>query len=259
MITRLEHGGQVNNPRFVMTDLDIGMNHRLCEPLEWDDSRLYDRGKVMTADELESGKDFGRYLDVDGDGIPYRTLPGTDNAYAAFFTRGSGHNEKGLYSEKPQDYVGNMDRLKRKFETARKMMPKAAFEERPGATTGLLCFGSSHYGTTEARDKLSQSFGIEMDYCRLRALPPGPEVRDFIERHDRVYVVEQNRDAQLMTIFRDEYPELSTKLVSIRQYNGLPLDATTVIDGVINTDAPARAGKAAAPVLSDPSTDLGHS
>jgi len=232
--TALDLAEGLQTPVFVLSDLDLGMNNWMSDPFPYDDTPFL-RGKVLDAEGVTRLKEtWGRYKDLDGDGIPYRTLPGTQSAYGAYFTRGSGHNAMAQYSEKPHDYVDNVDRLKRKFETARKMVPRAAFEDRPGATAGLLAFGSSHWGTTEARDKLSASFGIEMDYGRLLALPPGDEVRSWIERHDRVYVVEQNRDGQLHTILKDEYPELAMKLVSVRQYNGLPLDATTVIDGVIN-------------------------
>jgi 2-oxoglutarate/2-oxoacid ferredoxin oxidoreductase subunit alpha len=233
---------QLQTPVFVMTDLDLGMNNWMADPFVYPKEPLR-RGKVLDAAGVEKVKEsWGRYKDVDGDGIPYRTLPGTPNAYAAFFTRGSGHNDKAQYSEKPHDYVNNVNRLARKFETARTMVPKPEIQSREGATAGLLCYGTSHYGTTEARDKLASTFGVTLDYCRLRSLPLSAEAINWMRLHERIYVVEQNRDAQLVTILRDELPELATRFVPIRQYNGLPLDATTVIEGVLN-DAPAsRAG-----------------
>jgi 2-oxoglutarate ferredoxin oxidoreductase subunit alpha len=234
---------QLQTPVFVMSDLDLGMNNWMADPFPYPTEPLH-RGKVLDAASIEKVKDtWGRYKDVDGDGIPYRTLPGTPNAYAAYLTRGSGHDENAQYSEKPQDYVNNVNRLVRKFETARTMVPKPEFQERPGAHAGLLAYGTSHYGTTEARDKLATTFGVTLDYCRLRSLPLAAEAVNWMRLHERIYVVEQNRDGQLVTILRDELPELATRFVSIRQYNGLPLDATTVVDGVLN-DAPAsRAGR----------------
>ncbi|MEO8584634.1 MAG: 2-oxoacid:acceptor oxidoreductase subunit alpha [Acidobacteriota bacterium] len=229
---------QLQTPVFVMTDLDLGMNNWMSDAFPYPTAPLA-RGKVLDAAAIEKVKDtWGRYKDVDGDGIAYRTLPGTPNPYGAFLTRGSGHNEKAQYSEKQQDYVKNVDRLVKKFDTARSMVPKPEFQDRPGATAGLLAYGTSHYGTTEARDKLAATFGVTLDYCRLRSLPLQAEAVNWMRRHERIYVVEQNRDGQLVTILRDELPELATRFVSVRQYNGLPLDATTVIDGV-RGDAPA--------------------
>ncbi|MCM3876724.1 MAG: 2-oxoacid:acceptor oxidoreductase subunit alpha [Thermoanaerobaculia bacterium] len=229
---------QLQTPVFVMSDLDLGMNNWMADPFPYP-TEPFHRGKVLDAAAIEAVKEtWGRYKDVDGDGIPYRTLPGTPNPHAAFFTRGSGHDETAQYTEKPQDYVNNVNRLVKKFGTARTMVPKPEIQDRPGATAGLLAYGTSHYGTTEARDKLAATFGVSLDYCRLRSLPLCAEAVDWMRRHERVYVVEQNRDGQLVTILRDELSELATRFVSVRQYNGLPLDATTVIDGVLN-DAPA--------------------
>ncbi|HEX7614807.1 MAG TPA: 2-oxoacid:acceptor oxidoreductase subunit alpha [Thermoanaerobaculia bacterium] len=234
---------KLQTPVFVMTDLDLGMNNWMSDAFPYP-TAPFARGKVLDAAGIEAVKEtWGRYKDVDGDGIPYRTLPGTPNAYAAYFTRGSGHNDKAEYSEKQQDYVRNVDRLVRKFETARTMVPKPEIQDRPGATAGLLAYGTSHYGTTEARDKLAVTFGVSLDYCRLRSLPLQAEAVDWMRRHERIYVVEQNRDGQLVTILRDELPELATRFVSVRQYNGLPLDATTVIDGVRGDAAASRADR----------------
>jgi 2-oxoglutarate/2-oxoacid ferredoxin oxidoreductase subunit alpha len=224
---------QLQTPVFVLSDLDLGMNTWMSDTFPYPTSPLK-RGKVLDADAVAKLKDgWGRYKDVDGDGIPYRTLPGTPNAYAAYFTRGSGHDEKAQYTEKPQDWVNNVNRIARKFDTARTMVPKPEIQDPFHAPAGILAYGTSHYGSTEARDKLAKDFGVQLDYCRLRALPIHAEAADWMRRHERIYVVEQNRDAQLVTILRDEFPELATRFVPVKQYNGLPLDATTVIDGVL--------------------------
>ncbi|MBK9063186.1 MAG: 2-oxoacid:acceptor oxidoreductase subunit alpha [Acidobacteria bacterium] len=225
---------RLQTPVFVLTDLDLGMNNWMSDAFPYPTAPL-DRGKVLDAAAIEKVKDtWGRYKDVDGDAIPYRTLPGTNSPAGAFFTRGSGHNEKAQYSEKAVDYVNNVDRLSRKFDTARTLVPKPEIQDRPGAVAGVLAYGTSHYGTAEGRDKLAAEFGVPLDYCRLRALPVGPETAAWIRRHERIYVVEQNRDSQLVTILRDEFPEIAARFVPIRQYNGLPLDATTVVEGVLS-------------------------
>ena len=225
---------RLQTPVFVLSDLDLGMNNWMSDAFAYPTAPLA-RGKVLDAATLEKLRDtWGRYQDVDGDAIPYRTLPGTANPYGAYFTRGSGHNEKAQYSEKAHDYVANVDRLARKLDTARTMVPKPVIEQRPGAVAGLLAYGTSHYGTAEARDRLAGTFGVPLDYCRLRALPIDPETAAWIRGHERVYVVEQNRDAQLVTILRDEFPDIAARFVPVRQYNGLPLDATTVVEGVLS-------------------------
>jgi 2-oxoglutarate ferredoxin oxidoreductase subunit alpha len=224
---------QLQTPVFVLSDLDLGMNTWMSDAFPYPTSPLK-RGKVLDTGAIAKLKDgWGRYKDVDGDGIPYRTLPGTPNPYAAYFTRGSGHDEKAQYTEKPQDWVNNVNRIARKFDTARTMVPKPEIQDPFHATAGILAYGTSHYGSTEARDKLAKDFGVQLDYCRLRALPVHAEAADWMRRHERIYVVEQNRDAQLVTILRDEFPELATRFVPVKQYNGLPLDATTVIEGVL--------------------------
>jgi len=224
---------RLQTPVFVLTDLDLGMNNWMADPFPYPAGAL-DRGKVLDAEGVERLKEtWGRYRDLDGDGIPWRTLPGTDHPRAAFFTRGSGHDERAAYTEKPGDYVRNMQRLARKLETARTLLPKPEVEVRPGARAGLLAFGTSHYGATEGRDRLERDHGLPLDYLRLRALPLGAEARAFLETHEVVFVVEQNRDAQLAGLLRDELPALASRLVSVLQYDGLPLDATTVVDGVL--------------------------
>jgi 2-oxoglutarate ferredoxin oxidoreductase subunit alpha len=223
---------ELQTPVLVLSDLDLGMNNWMADPFPYP-TRPRKKGKVLDEVSIEAVKEtWGRYRDVDGDGIPYRTLPGTPSPFAAYLTRGSGHDEEAQYSEKPGDYVANVDRLARKLETASGMMPEPVIENR-GAADGLLAFGSSHYGTAEARDRLVREFGVPLDYLRLRALPVGEAVREWIGRHERIYVVEQNRDAQLRTILRDEFPERAASFVPVLQYDGLPLDATTVVEGVL--------------------------
>jgi len=225
---------RLQTPVFVLSDLDLGMNNWMADPFPYPETPL-DRGKVLDAEGVERLKEgWGRYKDLDGDGIPWRTLPGTPHPRAAYFTRGSGHTGMAGYSEKPHDYVQNVERLARKLETARGLLPKPATEGRPGAASGLLAFGTSHYGTTEGRDLLEREHGLPLDYLRLRALPLGAEAKEWIERHDVVYVVEQNRDAQLAGLLRDEMPVHAARFVSVLQYDGLPLDATTVVDGVLS-------------------------
>ena len=229
-------------PVFVLSDLDLGMNNWMADPFPYPE-KPFDRGKVLDAEGVERLKEtWGRYKDLDGDGIPWRTLPGTPHPKAAYFTRGSGHNEMAAYTEKPGAYVANVDRLSRKEETARGLVPRPVFEDRPGAKAGLLAFGTSHYGTIEGRDRLGREHGLTLDYVRLRALPFSREALEWIARHEVVYVVEQNRDAQLATLLRDEAPETASRLVSVLQYDGLPLDATTVVEGVLSHRARVAGG-----------------
>ena len=189
----------------------------------------------MTAEDLERLGGFARYKDVDGDGVGYRTLPGTNHPPAAYFTRGSGHNEKAQYTEREDDYVNNMDRLAHKFETMRKHVPRArGGYHDPNAEIGFVAFGTSHYAVEESRDQLLAEYGIETSYLRLKAYPFTAELIDFIRRHERVYVVDQNRDAQLLGLMRLELtPGQIAKLRSMRYYGGLPLDARTVTDEIV--------------------------
>jgi 2-oxoglutarate ferredoxin oxidoreductase subunit alpha len=216
---------------FLMLDLDLGMNSFMADPFEAPTKPL-DRGKVLDADGLNQVQEFARYRDVDGDGIPYRTLPGTPHPKAGFFSRGTGHTDRATYSEKPDDWQNNMDRLKRKLDTARKLVPAAIIETAAGAQASIIAFGSSDAAVQEARERLRKEHGVDTDYMRIRALPVNGDVRQFIESRERVLIVEQNRDAQLACILRAEYPELANRIGSILHYNGLPLDAQTVIDGV---------------------------
>ena len=224
---------ELQTPVFVLSDLDLGMNNWMSATFPYP-TAPFRRGKVLDASAIEEVKEtWGRYKDVDGDGIPYRTLPATPHPYAAYFTRGSGHTERATYSEKPDDYVRNVDRLSRKFETARAKVPAPVLESRAGASGGLVTFGTSYHGTAEARDLLGAQHALPLDLLRLRALPCSGEVGTFLRSHDPVFVVEQNRDGQLRTILRDDFPDCADRLLSIRQYDGLPLDAQTVVDRVL--------------------------
>jgi 2-oxoglutarate ferredoxin oxidoreductase subunit alpha len=230
-------------PVFVMTDLDLGMNNWMADPFTYPTEPIR-RGKVLTAEDLERLGGFARYKDVDGDGVGYRTLPGTNHPNAAFFTRGSGHNEKAQYTEREDDYVNNMDRLVRKFETIRAHVPKPVVDTRPNAQAGFVAFGTSHYAVEESRDQLRTEYGFETDYIRLKAYPFTQELRDFIARHERVYVVEQNRDAQLLSLMKMEFePAEIAKLKSVRYYGGLPIDARTVTDNVLSQEKTRKEGK----------------
>ena len=216
---------------YVMSDLDLGMNTWMSEPFKYPD-QPFDRGKVLDEAKVkELGASWGRYKDVDGDGIPYRSLPGTPAP--AFFTRGSGHNEMAHYSERPDDYVKNMERLARKFDTAKTLVPGPVLEAEGGATVGIIAYGSSHWAVQESRDQLREETGLKTSYLRLRAYPFSPDVEEFIRRHDRVYVVEQNRDGQMMSLLRmDMDPALQARLRSALHYNGLPIDARSITDAI---------------------------
>ena len=215
---------------FVMSDLDLGMNNWMSDPFEYPETPI-NRGKVLSKEDLDRLGGFARYKDVDGDGIGFRTLPGTIHPAAAYFARGSGHNEKAQYSERSDDFENNMERLNRKFETARSFVPRPEITKGNDARIGIIGFGTSHWGITESRDQLRDEYAIETDYLRLRAYPFTREVHEFIEQHDRIYVVEQNRDAQMLTLLKlDLKPESTTRLRSIAHITGLPLDARSITD-----------------------------
>jgi 2-oxoglutarate ferredoxin oxidoreductase subunit alpha len=216
---------------YVMSDLDLGMNTWMAEPFAYRD-RAFDRGKVLDEAKLkELAGSWGRYKDVDGDGIPWRSLPGTPAP--AFFTRGSGHNELAQYSERPDDYVGNMERLARKFDTAKTLVPAPVAEAETGAPVGIIAYGSSHWAVQESRDQLREENGLETDYLRLRAYPFAPSVEEFVRRHERVYVVEQNRDGQMLSLLRmDLDPALAARMRSVLHFNGLPIDARSITSGI---------------------------
>jgi 2-oxoglutarate/2-oxoacid ferredoxin oxidoreductase subunit alpha len=221
-------------PIFVLSDLDLGMNNWMSDPFPYPDKPM-DRGKVLSAEDLERLGKFERYKDVDGDGIPYRTLPGTDHPLAAYFTRGSGHTEKATYTEKPEDYVNLMDRLLKKFNTARKYVPAPVVEHQDGAKIGIIGFGSSHFAIHESRDEL-KVMNKATSYFRLRALPFTDELRTFVEKYDHIYVVEQNRDAQLRDLITLELPDLATKLRSVKHYDGLPIDAQSITEEIVKQE-----------------------
>ena len=223
---------QLQTPVFILSDLDLGMNNWMSEQFSYPEKPL-NRGKVLDAEELTRLGGFQRYKDVDGDAIPYRTLPGTDHPNAAYFTRGSGHNDKALYTERPDEYQATMERLARKFETARQYVPVPVVDAGH-SKIGLLAFGTSDFAIVESRDQLRAEYKFETDYLRLRAFPFSKEVHEFVEAHDRVYVIEQNRDGQLLSLLKLDLPvEDVVKLRSIRHYNGLPLDARTVTDELV--------------------------
>jgi 2-oxoglutarate/2-oxoacid ferredoxin oxidoreductase subunit alpha len=224
---------QLQTPVFVLSDLDIGMNNWMSDPFVYPEKPIK-RGKVLSAEDLERLGGFERYKDVDGDGIPYRTLPGTNHPKAAYFTRGSGHNEKALYTERPDDYQNLMERLGRKFETARTLVPAPEVVQSGKSNIGLIAFGSSDFAVRESRDQIKKEYGLETDYLRLRAFPFSSEVHAFVASHTRVYVIEQNRDGQMLSLLKLDLPAGDiTKLRSIRHFDGLPLDARTVTDKLV--------------------------
>jgi 2-oxoglutarate ferredoxin oxidoreductase subunit alpha len=223
---------RLQTPVFVMLDLDIGMNHRLCAPFKWDDNRLHDRGKVMTYEELEAGKDFGRYLDVDGDGIPFRTYPGTHPTKGSFFTRGTSRDRYAKYTEEGGPYVDNMQRLLRKFETAKDMVPRPliANADRP-TKYGVIYFGSTSPAMDEAIEMI-ESKGHWLDRMRIRAFPFHSSVNSFVADHDFVYVVEQNRDAQLRSLIVNECGIDPVRLVPILHFDGTPITARFITKAI---------------------------
>jgi 2-oxoglutarate ferredoxin oxidoreductase subunit alpha len=237
---------RLQTPVFVMLDLDIGMNDWLCKPLTWDDKRLYDRGKLMTEQELEAGKVFGRYLDVDGDAIPYRTLPGVHPSRGAYFTRGSSRDRYARYSEEGHDYVDNMQRLLRKLETAKGILPKPIVRSAKQKTR----FGAIYYGSTsapmgEALAALDRQ-GLHLDTMRVRAFPFCEEVVDFINAHDQIFVVEQNRDSQLQKLIVNECALDPARFISILHYDGTPITARYITQAIAERMALKKSAKEAA-------------
>jgi 2-oxoglutarate ferredoxin oxidoreductase subunit alpha len=230
--TALDLAERLQTPVFLMSDLDIGMNQRLCAPLEWDDARRYDRGKVMTAEQLEAGIPFARYKDVDGDGIPWRTLPGTHPTRGAYFTRGTTRNEQAVYSERGEDYVRNVERLRAKFATAALIAPQPLVRAAAQKTRlGVLYFGSTSPAMDEALEALSEA-GIHIDAMRLRAYPFAPSVAEFIEGHDAVFVVEQNRDAQMRRMLVNELEVAPAQLIKVLHFDGTPITARFITDAI---------------------------
>ncbi len=228
----LDLADRLQTPVFVMTDLDIGMNQRLSAPFVWDDARTYDRGKVMTEEELEAGKTFGRYLDVDGDGIPYRTYPGTHPKRGAYFTRGTTKDRYARYSEEGPVYVDNMERLVKKFETAKSLVPQPLTRPAKKATrNGVLFFGSTSPSMHEALDRL-EAAGEHLDAMRIRAYPFCDDVMDFIARHERVFIVEQNRDGQLRGMLINEGGIDPAKMIAVLHYDGTPITARFIVGDI---------------------------
>ncbi len=223
---------QFQTPVFVMSDLDLGMNNWMSNTFNYPTQPL-NRGKVLTAKDLEKLGQFMRYKDVDGDGIPYRTLPGTNHPGAGYFVRGSGHTEAATYTEKPQDYVNLMERLSKKINTAKeKFLPKPQIHLAKNAKHSIIGYGSSDFAIQEARDYLSQA-KIDTNYLRLRSLPLGNEVKDYLTKSDTIFVIEQNRDSQMLNIIASEFPDLAHKLISIRHFDGLPIDAMGIYNQIL--------------------------
>jgi len=230
--TALDLADRLQTPVFVMSDLDIGMNQRLCEPLQWDDSRRYDRGKVMSAEELEAGRDFGRYKDVDGDGIPWRTLPGTHERLGAYFTRGTTRDAYARYSEAGADYTYNVQRLLTKFATAATLVPPPLVRAAARKTRlAVLYFGSTAPAMDEALQALAAA-GIHLDAMRLRAFPFPASVAEFIAAHEHVFVVEQNRDAQMRTLLINELELAPARLTAVLHFDGTPITARFITQAI---------------------------
>ena len=232
---------RLQTPVFVLSDLDLGMNNWMSDPFLYPD-KPWDRGKVLTEAELKDMPKFERYRDSDGDGIPYRTLPGVKDWKGAYFTRGSGHDEAARYTEDPQAYQRVLDRVERKHDTARTLMPAPVVTEDAGAEVGVMAFGSTHWAMIEARDQLRAN-GMNTAYLLLKALPFHAEVVRFLEKYPRIYVVEQNRDGQLAALLCAEYPEQAAKIRSVVHYHGLPIDAASVTRDVLHQE-----GRAVEPV-----------
>ncbi|MBL8808395.1 MAG: 2-oxoacid:acceptor oxidoreductase subunit alpha [Rhodospirillales bacterium] len=230
--TAFDLADRLQTPIFVMLELEIGMNERLCAPLAWDPARKLDRGKVMTAADLDAARTFGRYLDVDGDGIPYRTLPGTHPSKGAFFTRGTTKDRMARYSEEGPDYVDNMERLLRKFATAARLVPPAiAKPAREATRAGVIYYGSTSPAMDEALDVLRER-NIHLDALRIRAFPFGPEVEAFLDAHDSVFLVEQNRDAQMRTLIVNELGVDPARIVPVLNFDGSPITARFIVNAI---------------------------
>jgi 2-oxoglutarate ferredoxin oxidoreductase subunit alpha len=221
---------RLQTPVFVLSDLDLGMNNWMSEPFTYPTKPL-DRGKVLTAEDLGRLGSFARYRDVDGDAIGWRTLPGTAHPKAAYFTRGSGHNDAAGYTEKPDEYLEVMERLLRKFDSARKLVPAPIAVKNGSSKIGFLAYGSTDFALRESLDQIKNGYDLDVDYMRIRAYPFAHEIHDFVASHERVYVVEQDRDAQLASLLKLDLPaDQVAKLRSILHYNGLPIDAQSITE-----------------------------
>jgi 2-oxoglutarate/2-oxoacid ferredoxin oxidoreductase subunit alpha len=227
---------RIQTPVFVLSDLDLGMNNWMADPFDYPTTPL-DRGKILTAEDLTRLGSFARYRDVDGDAIGWRTLPGTRHPKAAYFTRGSGHNDAAAYTENPAEYVALMERLSRKFENARKLVPGPITIRDGASKVGFLAFGSTDFALRESLDQIKKEHGLDYDYMRIRAYPFAHEIHDFVASHERVYVVEQNRDAQMASLLKLDLPaEQVTKLRSILHFNGLPVDAHSITEQFVTRE-----------------------
>jgi 2-oxoglutarate/2-oxoacid ferredoxin oxidoreductase subunit alpha len=232
-IEALDLAEMFQTPIFVLSDLDLGMNNWMSDPFPYPEKDIR-RGKVMSIEKLnELGSKWGRYLDIDGDAIPWRTVPGTDHPDAAYFTRGSGHDAFARYSEKPEDYKATMDRLARKYETARKFVPKPVIDRKEGAKIGFIAYGTTDYPLQESRHQLKREKNLDTSYLRLRALPFTSELRAFVAEHDHIYVVEQNRDGQMADLIRLEVGKDQEKIRKVLHYSGLPSDARFITNAVL--------------------------
>jgi len=223
----------LQTPVFVLSDLDLGMNNWMTEPFAYPEEPIM-RGKVLSADEVQE-KGFARYKDIDGDGIGYRTLPGNEHPLGAWFARGTGHNEKAVYSEKAEDWLNNMARLERKFDTARKRVPAPVVDRVAEAKVGIIAYGTTMFAIEEARDRLAAD-EMATSFMRLRALPIDESVKEFVAQHERVYVVELNRDGQMHNILQTEMPELATRLISLAHLDGMPLTARWVVEAILASE-----------------------
>ncbi|HUP44774.1 MAG TPA: 2-oxoacid:acceptor oxidoreductase subunit alpha [Thermoanaerobaculia bacterium] len=228
-------------PVFVLSDLDLGMNNWMSDPFPYPDKPIR-RGKVLGKEQLdELGGKWSRYADVDGDGIPWRTLPGTDHPMASYFTRGSGHDSMARYSEKPEDYKATVDRLAKKIETAKELVPKPVIDRHPDATIGMIAYGTTDWPLEESRHQLRSERGVETSYLRLRALPMNDDVKRFVAEHDRIYVVEQNRDGQMADLIRLEVGNDQHKIRKVLHYTGLPCDARFITNAVLEMESTVEA------------------
>ena len=223
---------RLQTPVIILSDLDLGMNDHLTAPLKWDDNRKFDKGKVYSFQDLEEIKSFGRYRDVDDDGIPYRTYPGTHPTKGSYFTRGSSKNEEAAYTENEAEYKKNMDRLLKKWETAKDIVPGPVFSQKENnSSDAILFYGTTNYSAIEALDLMTND-GMQMDAIRILSFPFNKEVEKFIEDHERIFVIEQNRDAQMKTLLVKELCVPQTKLISILNYDGIPITADLIIEGI---------------------------